>query len=150
MWKLYQGQRGEILYSNRIELLYPHDNENVIYTVSEVVQEAGFSNTETAMIATAASELSTNILRFARKGTLYITIVKRISSRKEQIGIELLAEDYGPGIHDINLALKENYSTITASLGLGLPSVKRIMDEFYIESYPGEGTRVLVYKWRDT
>jgi serine/threonine-protein kinase RsbT len=64
-------------------------------------------------------------------------------------GIELLAYDEGPGIPDINMAMQEQFSSQANSLGLGLPSVKNMMDEFFIESFVGQGTRVLVYKWKE-
>jgi len=88
------------------------------------------------MIATAVSELGTNIIRYAREGRVTLRIV----SRGHRAGIEVLAEDKGPGIRDLDEAMKDHAST-GKGLGLGLPSVRRIMDEFFIESRPGAGTR---------
>jgi serine/threonine-protein kinase RsbT len=61
-------------------------------------------------------------------------------------GIEVIVEDRGPGIADIELAMKENVST-GGTLGLGLPGTRRLVDEFDIESQPGQGTRVRIIKW---
>jgi len=167
--KRVSKKTDEILYQDKIDLKYPCDNENVVLSVYEIAGHAGFSEAEKAMIATAASELSTNILRFAKEGTIEISACRRkhdrqvIMSRLERMDrierlekmeneytvcIEILADDNGPGIPDIELALKEGYSTIPASLGLGLTSVKRIMDEFYVESEPGKGTHIHTLKWR--
>ncbi|WP_407947314.1 ATP-binding protein [Pectinatus sottacetonis] len=95
-------------------------------------------------MATAASELSTNILRYATTGE----IILRIISTAETIGIEIIASDKGPGIPDIKMALKDNFTTTNKSLGMGLPSVKRIMDDFIIDSHLGKGTYILTRKWK--
>ncbi|MCT4544629.1 MAG: anti-sigma regulatory factor [Vallitalea sp.] len=108
--------------------------------------KVGFMSTDEVMIATAASELSTNIIRYAKKGEIIISIIKNLKDGRK--GLEIYASDNGPGIRDIELAMQEQYSSLPNSLGLGLPSVKRIMDEFYIESLMGRGTRVLVRRWR--
>ncbi|AZV59142.1 anti-sigma regulatory factor [Clostridium sp. AWRP] len=107
--------------------------------------KAGFTCADEVMIATAASELSTNIIRYAKQGYITISIICDFNYEKK--GIELYANDFGPGIRDIELAMKEEYSSLPNSLGLGLPSVKRIMDEFGIESLPERGTRVIARKW---
>jgi serine/threonine-protein kinase RsbT len=96
------------------------------------------------MISTAAAELSTNILRYAGKGELFLRIV----GDTDRVGIEILAVDKGPGIYDVKKALEDSYTTTKGSLGLGLPSVRRIMDDFEIESSPVEGTRITARKWR--
>ena len=71
----------------------------------------------------------------------------RLVRKEDRTGIEVLAEDDGPGIEDLSEAMKDHVSK-GGGLGLGLPSVKRIMDEFSIESGPGRGTRVWARKWR--
>ncbi|AFA48533.1 anti-sigma regulatory factor [Acetobacterium woodii] len=135
----------QIIETKQIELLLSHDNENVVYSVRRIANKAGFNLSDEVMIAAAASELSTNILRFAGKGQIEISI---INDKTNQInGVEIFASDAGPGIIDIELALQENYSSLSNSLGLGLPSVKRIMDQFWIKSVVGEGTLVLARKW---
>lgn len=105
--------------------------------------ELGFSAVDATFVATAISELARNILVYARKGDITLRAVQR-STRK---GIEILACDDGPGIPDVPLALRDGFST-SGSLGLGLPGVRRLMDEFEITSQPGRGTTVTVKRWR--
>lgn len=102
----------------------------------------GFSSSELTLIATAISELARNILVYARRGEIRMRLVDRAG----RSGISIVALDDGPGIRDVRLALQDGYST-SRSLGLGLPGVKRLMDEFEIVSAPGKGTRVTVKKW---
>lgn len=105
--------------------------------------ELRFSPTDATLIATAISELARNILAYARKGE--ITLRPILASGRQ--GILIVASDDGPGIRDINQALRDGFST-SGSLGLGLPGVRRLMDEFEINSRPGRGTKVAVKKWR--
>jgi len=105
--------------------------------------ELGFSATDATLIATAISELARNIVSYARKGEVTLRAV-RGSSRQ---GILVIASDDGPGIADIPQALRDGFST-SGSLGLGLPGVRRLMDEFQIDSRPGRGTTVTVKKWK--
>ena len=105
--------------------------------------EAGFSSGDATLIATAISELARNIVSYARKGEITLKIV--YASIRQ--GILIVASDNGPGIPDIRQALRDGFST-SGSLGLGLPGVRRLMDEFEIITYPGRGTTVAVNKWR--
>jgi len=146
-FKLTAGGKGLPVRSKKIILTQTHDNEFVVYTVREMAKEAGFKTTEQFTIAAAASELATNILRFAGTGEMDVGIVR--DTEKGVLGIELFASDAGPGIGNLELAMQEHYSTMKNSLGLGLPSVKRIMGEFFIESIRGRGTRVIARKWRE-
>ena len=107
-----------------------------------LAHEAGFALADLAIIATAISELGQNALRYARAGDLEIEIIHDHGRR----GIVIVASDQGPGIPDVELALKDGYST-SGSLGLGLPGVRRLMDEFAITSEMGRGTSVTVKKW---
>src|SRR5258707_12014813 len=102
----------------------------------------GFTATDATLIATAISELARNILLYAGEGEVMMRRVE-ISLRK---GIVICARDKGPGIRSIEDALRDGYST-SGGLGLGLPGVKRLMDEFAIESELGQGTMVTVKKW---
>lgn len=129
-----------------VELVQNYENGYAIFLTRQMAIKAGFQHTDEIMIATAASELATNIIRYAKNGKITISIIKNIKDGR--IGMEIFAQDEGPGISDIGLAMQEQYSSLPHSLGLGLPSVKRIMDEFYIESILGKGTRVLARKWR--
>ena len=105
--------------------------------------ELGFSTGDATLIATSISELARNIVSYARKGEIILKIV-HASSRQ---GISIIASDSGPGIRDIRQAMRDGFST-SGSLGLGLPGVRRLMDEFEIASEPGRGTMVTVKKWR--
>jgi len=128
----------------RIKLFDQSDKEQVIMTARCLAVEAGFDETNQVLIATAASELATNIVKYAKKGEVILKIIQR----DRQLGIEMIARDDGPGIRDIEQVMQDNFSTSKGSLGLGLPSVQRIMDEFKIESQPGHGTIVSTLKWR--
>jgi serine/threonine-protein kinase RsbT len=105
--------------------------------------ELGFSSGDATLIATAISELARNIVSYARKGQITLKGVQGSS----RVGILVIASDDGPGILDIRQALRDGFST-SGSLGLGLPGVRRLMDEFEINSQPSRGTTVTVKKWR--
>jgi serine/threonine-protein kinase RsbT len=102
----------------------------------------GFSPGDATLIATAISELARNIVSYAQKGVITL---RGIQSSGRQ-GLLVVASDDGPGIADIRQAMRDGFST-SGSLGLGLPGVRRIMDEFEIHSRFGQGTRVAVKKW---
>lgn len=119
------------------------DLARALMLVRRYAAEAGFSEIPVAQLCTAASELGRNILKYAGQGTLKVKTVQEARST----GIELEAKDQGPGIEDIEAALQDHMST-GGTLGLGLPGVKRMMDTFQIESRPGQGTHVVVRKWR--
>lgn len=102
----------------------------------------GFSSTEQTLIATAISEVARNIVEYARRGE----IVLRPLDENGQRGVMVVARDEGPGIVDVEQAMRDGYST-TGSLGMGLPGARRLMDEFDLESSPGKGTLVTMKKW---
>ena len=102
----------------------------------------GFDETPSRLIATAVSELARNILKYAGTGEIRL---RKVEGRRG-IGIEIEAVDRGPGIEDSEAAMRDNFSS-GGTLGLGLPGVKRLMDEFSLESAPGKGTRVTAVKW---
>lgn len=108
----------------------------------ELAAETGFSNTDRTIIALAISEIARNIVSYAHRGEV------RICQLNDGIrsGIMIVAEDEGPGIPDIELAMRDGYST-AKSLGVGLPGTKRIMDEFELKSIVGTGTTVRMKKW---
>ncbi|HKV04297.1 MAG TPA: anti-sigma regulatory factor [Candidatus Acidoferrales bacterium] len=105
--------------------------------------ELGFSSVDATLIATAISELARNIVAYARRGEITLQMIHG-SNRQ---GILVVASDDGPGIPDIRQAMRDGFST-SGSLGIGLPGVRRLMDEFLITSRPGRGTTVAVKKWR--
>ena len=105
-------------------------------------RQAGLAEAPSQMVATAVSELVRNILKYAGSGEIKLRLVKKMGNR----GIEIEAIDRGPGIPDCEAAMADHFSS-GGTLGLGLPAVKRMMDEFSLESTPGEGTRVKACKW---
>lgn len=118
---------------------------DIIHAVFEAKQyskDIGFSKAEQTMISTVVSELARNILIYAKEGEIMLKIL----SEKSKKGIEVIAQDKGPGIADIKKALTDHFST-GGTLGIGLPGTQRIMDEFLIDSAPGQGTTVMVKKW---
>ena len=104
--------------------------------------QLGFSPGTSTLIATAISELARNILMYARRGEMLMRTVETNGNR----GIAVEATDEGPGIPQPQRALEDGYST-SGRLGLGLPGVKRLMDEFRLETTPGRGTKIMVKKW---
>ena len=107
-----------------------------------VASEIGFSGSELTVIATAISELARNILKFAKVGEVII----RPIHQSTRWGIMIIARDQGPGIPNVQLALRDGYTT-SQGLGLGLPGARRLMDEFEIVSVVGKGTTVTIRKW---
>ncbi len=105
-------------------------------------KKIGFPSTDLTIIATAISEVARNILVFAKSGEIIICDVDQNGRR----GIEITAQDKGPGIRDIALAMQDGYST-GKGLGVGLPGSRRLMDEFQVLSSPGKGTTVRMKKW---
>lgn len=108
----------------------------------EVAASAGFSMSDQTLIATAISEISRNIVKFAERGEVTISLVSEDGRR----GISVVARDVGPGIADPEEALRDGFSTYQG-LGLGLPGAKRLMDRFHLTSIPGGGTTVTMEKW---
>ena len=108
----------------------------------ELAAETGFSGSDLTVIATAISEIARNIVTYAGRGEVILCTVRQGGKH----GIQIVAADGGPGIADIELAMRDGYST-GKSLGLGLPGAKRLMDEFEITSTVGRGTTVTMRKW---
>jgi serine/threonine-protein kinase RsbT len=109
----------------------------------ELAARIGFTGSDLTIIATAISEIARNIVVYAQRGEVSLGVEERGSKR----GIVVIARDAGPGIPDIEQAMRDGYSTAN-SLGLGLPGAKRLMDEFQIESKVGEGTTITMRKWK--
>lgn len=108
----------------------------------EISVEAGLQGTDIALVATAVSELARNILQYAGMGEMSLRLVQR---GKRQ-GICVIAHDDGPGIANVELAMRDGYST-GGGLGLGLPGTRRMMDEFDLQTEAGAGTTVTACKW---
>ncbi len=109
---------------------------------SDYAKLIGFQKVARYMVSTAVSELARNIFRYAKKGKI---ILKAISKEEEK-GIEVIAEDNGPGIPNIGKAMEDRFSTGN-SMGMGLPGTKRLMDEFVIEENRPRGTKITIRKW---
>lgn len=107
-----------------------------------VAKELGFGIVDQARITTAISELARNIYLYAGQGQ--VCIEKLYDGGKS--GLQIIAKDTGPGISDIRQVMEDGYST-SGGLGAGLPGVKRLMDEFIIDSSPGNGTEIITTKW---
>jgi serine/threonine-protein kinase RsbT len=111
----------------------------------ELAAQLGFGPTDGTVIATAISEVTRNIVKFAGTGEVHIVRV----DEPARCGLRVVARDAGPGIPDVALALSDGHSTY-GGLGLGLPGCRRLMDDFAVESEPGRGTTVTMAKWRST
>src|SRR2546427_12367350 len=109
----------------------------------ELAAAHGFPRGDQTVIATAISEVARNILLYARRGEVRI----RVATDTDRDGLVIVAEDQGPGIRDIARALQDGFST-SGGLGLGLPGSRRLMDDFDVQSVPGQGTTVTMAKWQ--
>ncbi len=108
----------------------------------DLSKELGFSSVDQARITTAISELARNIYLYAGKGKVCIEPVKDVN----RSGLQIIASDTGPGIQDIRKVMQDGFTT-SGGLGAGLPGVKRLMDEFSINSSVDIGTEILITKW---
>lgn len=127
----------------RVQILHEPDVARAMLEARMFAKVMDFGDVETQMIATAVSELARNIIKYADRGEVTIDQIEKGHQR----GIEIVARDKGPGIADIEQAVTDSYSS-SGTLGLGLPGVRRMMDEFELHSVVGEGTKVLIRKWR--
>jgi anti-sigma regulatory factor (Ser/Thr protein kinase) len=121
-----------------------HDSDIVAarQAARQVAVQAGLTETDATLVATAVSEVARNIVRFTDGGEVLLTVVQPGPRR----GVAVTARDHGPGIADVHQALADGFSTC-AGLGLGLPGARRIMDEFAVVSEPEGGTTVTMTKW---
>ncbi len=110
-----------------------------------VAREFGFDNVTQIKLTTAVSELTRNIYEYARTGSITVSVVERDG----QTGMEIIAEDNGPGIEDLDKVLSGKFQSKTG-LGRGISGSQRLMDDFVIASSPESGTRVEAVKWLDT
>jgi len=120
-------------------------DEDILAARSQIraaVLELGFAATDMVRIVTAVSELARNILLYAGRGELRLELI----SEKGREGVQITAQDEGPGIPDVSKALLDGFST-SGGLGLGLPGARRLMDEFEIRTEEKRGTVVKVKKW---
>ena len=120
--------------------------EDVVAIRQAVRQRAvdlGFNLVDQTKIVTAASELARNMVQYGGGGRVTIDAVENFGRR----GIRLTFEDDGQGIPDVELAMRDGYTT-GCGLGLGLSGARRLSNDFTIESTPGKGTRVTITRWR--
>jgi serine/threonine-protein kinase RsbT len=112
----------------------------------EAAKGLGFGLVDQSRIATAVSELARNVVRYATgsRGDVEIT---EVASPEHGIGLEIVVRDAGPGIANVEQALRDGF-TSGQGLGMGLPGARRLMDEMAIESALGQGTTVTIRKWR--
>ena len=119
------------------------DLTRAVLLAGQVADRAGFDAVRRASVMTAVSELARNILKYAGRGRVRARVIR--GSRGA--GVEVVVEDEGPGIPDVAKAMTDHFST-GGTLGLGLPGVRRLMDEFELWSESGKGTRVTARKWK--
>jgi len=127
----------------RLRITSQNDVALAIVAVRELAARHAMPRSESAALVTAVSELVTNVVKYAGVGLVSLRPTRQI----QRPGIEVIVEDQGPGIPDVDAAMKDHVST-GGTLGLGLPGAKRLVDEFELVSRPGQGTRVRIVKWR--
>ena len=108
----------------------------------ELAARSGLAPTDQTLIATAISEVARNIVVYAQHGEVILAAIEQRGRR----GVLVVARDEGPGIANIDLAMRDGFST-AKSLGMGLPGARRLMDEFELSSVVGHGTTVTMRKW---
>jgi len=128
--------------SELMELRASEDIVQVRQAVRRMAVTLGFGLVDQTKVVTASSELARNMINYAGGGTVLLEVVQN----ERRSGIRLTFEDQGPGIPDIELALKDGY-TSGHGMGLGLGGAKR-SHEFEIQSKVGEGTRISILRWR--
>ncbi|HET7036567.1 MAG TPA: ATP-binding protein [Thermomicrobiaceae bacterium] len=112
----------------------------------ELARQLGFGMVDQSRIATAVSELTRNVVRYATGGEGEV-VMRAVRDQSSRAGLEVVVSDRGPGIEDVELVMRDGYSS-GSGLGLGLPGTRRLMDELELESAPGRGTTVTIRKWR--
>ena len=130
--------------SRTIALKNDHDIAVARTQVRLIAAALGFRVIDQTRLATVASELARNIVKYGGGGRVIAQPTEDANGRQ---ALRLIFEDTGPGIANIEEAMRDGFST-GRGLGKGLPGSKRLVDEFKIESEPGQGTRVTVLRWR--
>jgi serine/threonine-protein kinase RsbT len=133
-----------VTVENETQILIGRDTDIVTARQKgrDLALQVGFSGSDLALIASAISEVARNIIIYAERGEVVLSLAQQNDKR----GIVVVARDHGPGIANIEQAMRDGYSTGN-SLGLGLPGARRLMDEFEIGSEVGKGTTVTMKKW---
>jgi serine/threonine-protein kinase RsbT len=131
--------------SDEIRRILIHSDLDIVAARVEgrnLAKEMGFGIIDQARIATAISELARNVVLYAQSGQIILSGL----DLDGRLGLQIVCEDEGPGIDDLDLVMRDGYSTMQG-LGMGLPGTKRLMDDFEIRSEVGVGTTVRVCKW---
>ncbi len=131
----------------RIEIIQIKNESHVSAArqrVRAMTEDMGFKQVAVFYIMTSVSELANNLFFHTNQGG---TITLALHMQNNNVGIEIIAEDHGPGIENVDLAMQDGFST-NRGLGGGLPGVQRLMDEFEIRSTVGVGTRIIAKKWK--
>jgi len=129
--------------SERLDIRSSDDVVRVRQLARTMALAAGLSLVDQTKIITAASELARNTLDYGGGGFVLAELVEAIGRR----GLRLTFVDQGPGIPDVATALKDGFST-GKGMGLGLGGARRLSNEFFIHSKPGEGTKVVIARWK--
>lgn len=130
----------------RVPIAGEADIVNARQSARELAKRLGFGLVDQSRIATAVSELARNVVRYATdgRGEMELHVLGGAPSR---VGIEIVMRDEGPGIADVDEALRDGFSS-GGGLGMGLPGARRLMDELRLDSAEGRGTTVTIRKWR--
>jgi serine/threonine-protein kinase RsbT len=133
----------QVLQEEAVPIQSSEDIVLVRKKVREWAIQCGFSLVDQTKIVTASSELARNALQYGNGGEARLEALNDGARR----GLRVTFEDQGPGIADLQLALRDGYST-GGGLGLGLSGARRLCNEFAVDSEPGRGTRVTITRWR--
>jgi serine/threonine-protein kinase RsbT len=133
-------------------LLPIHGEDDIVLSrqrARETAKQLGFGAVDQSRIATAVSELTRNVVRYATDGRGEVAIrgLAPTAESRNRVGIEIVVSDAGPGIPDVDQALRDGF-TSGGGMGMGLPGTRRLMDEMSIDSEVGRGTTVTIRKWR--
>ena len=131
------------MQSRSIALEDEHDIAVARGEVRVLAAAIGFRLIDQTRLATVASELARNVVKYAKRGRM---IAQPVESAVGRRGLRLIFEDTGPGIPDLAAAMRDGFTT-GRGLGKGLPGSKRLVDDFRIESEVGRGTRITVVRW---
>jgi serine/threonine-protein kinase RsbT len=126
----------------RVEITSDDDVVAARQAGRQLAERLGLGLTDLTLIATAISEVARNITAYAGSGEILVRQVEQ----QGRNGVQVVASDEGPGIEDIDSALRDGYTT-GGGLGLGLPGARRLMDDFAINSQVGRGTTITMTKW---
>ena len=129
----------------RLPIAGEADIVNARQSARDLARRLGFGLVDQSRIATAVSELTRNVVRYATDGRGDVAL--RPLTAAGRIGIEIVVRDDGPGIANVEEALRDGFSS-GGGLGMGLPGARRLMDELELDSGPGRGTNVTIRKWR--